>query len=152
MKKEFDFESIKKKAIEQLKSGQSLLGKDGAFAPLLENILNAALEGEMDAHLDEQERLSGNRRNGHTPKHVQTPLGEVTVHTPRDRESTFEPEFIKKRERILADGVADRIIGLYAMGNSTRQISDWMEDNLGNRVSAETISSITDRVLPEIQA
>lgn len=74
MKKEFDFESIKKKALEQLKSGQSLLGKDGAFAPLFENILNAALEGEMDAHLDEQERLSGNRRNGHTPKHVQTPL------------------------------------------------------------------------------
>jgi transposase-like protein len=152
MEKEFDFESIKKKALEQLKSGKSLLGKDGAFAPLLENILNAALEGEMDVHLDEQERQLGNRRNGHTPKQVQTPLGEVTVHTPRDRESTFEPEFIKKRERILADGVADRIIGLYAMGNSTRQISDWMEENLGNRVSAETISAITDRVLPEIQA
>lgn len=152
MEKEFDFDSIKKKALEQLKSGKSLLGKGGAFAPLLESILNAALEGEMDAHLDEQERLSGNRRNGHTPKQVQIPLGEVTVHTPRDRESTFEPEFIKKRERILADGVADRIIGLYAMGNSTRQISDWMEENLGNRVSAETISSITDRVLPEIQA
>ncbi|MFV0536344.1 MAG: transposase, partial [Dysgonomonas sp.] len=85
MEKEFDFESIKKKALEQLKSGKSLLGKDGAFAPLLESILNAALEGEMDAHLDERERLSGNRRNGHTPKQVQTPLGEVTVHTPRDR-------------------------------------------------------------------
>ncbi len=51
MKEEFDFESIKNKAIEQLKSGKSLLGKDGAFAPLLESILNAALEGEMDAHL-----------------------------------------------------------------------------------------------------
>ena len=49
MKEEFDFESIKNKAIEQLKSGKSLLGKDGAFAPLLESILNAALEGEMDA-------------------------------------------------------------------------------------------------------
>ncbi|MFV0312405.1 MAG: transposase, partial [Dysgonomonas sp.] len=152
MEKEFDFESIKQKALEQLKSGKSLLGKDGAFAPLLESIQNAALEGEIDAHIDERERLSGNHRNGHTPKQVQTPLGEVTVHTPRDRESTFEPEFIKKRERILADGVADRIIGLYAMGNSTRQISECMEENLGNRVSAETISSITDRVLPEIQA
>ena len=74
------------------------------------------------------------------------------MHIPRDRESNFEPEFIKKRERILADGVADRIIGLYALGNSTREISDWMEENLGNRVSAETISSITDCVLPEIQA
>ena len=56
MKEEFDFESIKNKAIEQLKAGKPLLGKDGAFAPLLESILNAALEGEMDAHLTEEER------------------------------------------------------------------------------------------------
>lgn len=79
-------------------------------------------------------------------------MGEVTVSTPRDRNSTFDPQFIKKRETILAEGVADRIIGLYALGNSTREISDWMEENLGNRVSAETISAITDRVLPEIKA
>jgi len=149
---EFDYKAFQAKVLEQLKSGKPLLGKDGAFAPLLENILNAALEGEMDVHMSEAERMSGNRRNGYTPKQVQTQLGEVTVHTPRDRESRFEPEFIKKRERILADGVADRIIGLYALGNSTREISDWMEENLGNRVSAETISSITDRVLPEIQS
>lgn len=152
MEETFDFESIKNKALEQLKSGKPLLGKDGAFAPLLESILNAALEGEMEAHLDEHERDLGNRRNGKMQKQVQTPLGEVTVSTPRDRHSTFEPEFIKKRETILAEGVADRIIGLYALGNSTRQISDWMEENLGNRVSADTISAITDRILPEIKA
>jgi len=149
---EFDFESIKNKALEQLKSGKPLLGKDGAFAPLLESILNAALEGEMDAHLTSEERDLGNRRNGKMHKQVQTPLGEVTVSTPRDRTSSFDPQFIKKRETILAESVADRIIGLYALGNSTRQISDWMEENLGNRVSADTISSITDRVLPEIKA
>ena len=152
MKEEFDFESIKNKVIEQLKAGKPLLGKDGAFAPLLESILNAALKGEMDAHLTEEERQMGNRRNGKMQKQVQTPLGEVTVSTPRDRNSSFDPQFIKKRETILAEGVADRIIGLYALGNSTREISDWMEENLGNRVSADTISSITDRVLPEIKA
>ena len=152
MSEEFDFESIKNKAIEQLKAGKPLLGKDGAFAPLLESILNAALEGEMDAHLSEEERMSGNRRNGKMQKQVQTSMGEVTVSTPRDRNATFEPQFIKKRETILAEGVADRIIGLYALGNSTREISDWMKENLSNRVSAETISSITDRVLPEIKA
>jgi hypothetical protein len=76
MKEEFDFESIKNKAIEQLKAGKPLLGKDGAFAPLLESILNAALEGEMDAHLTEEERQKGNRRNGKMQKQVQTPLGE----------------------------------------------------------------------------
>lgn len=149
MKEEFDFESIKNKAIEQLKAGKSLLGKDGAFAPLLESILNVALEGEMDAHLTEEECQTGNRRNGKMQKQVQTPLGEVTVSTPRDRNPSFDPQFIKKRETILAEGVADRIIGLYALGNSTREISDWMEENLGNRVSADTIS---DRVLLEIKA
>ena len=55
MEQEFNFESIKNKALEQLKSGKSLLGKDGAFAPLLESILNAALEGEMEAHLSDEE-------------------------------------------------------------------------------------------------
>ena len=70
MKEEFDFESIKTKAIEQLKAGKPLLGKEGAFAPLLESILNAALEGEMDAHLTEEERQMGNRRNGKMQKQV----------------------------------------------------------------------------------
>lgn len=59
-----------------------MLGKDGAFAPLLESILNAALEGEMDAHLSEDERMSGNRRNGKIQKQVQTSMSEVTVSTP----------------------------------------------------------------------
>ena len=64
---------------------------------------------------------------GICPNKFQTQLGEVTVHTPQDRQLSFEPEFIKKRERILAEGVAERIIGLYALGNSTREISDWMK-------------------------
>ena len=82
MKEEFDFESIKNKAIAQLKAGKPLLGKDGAFAPLLESILNATLEGEMDAHLTEEERLMGNRRNGKMQKQVQTPLGDTWVRSP----------------------------------------------------------------------
>lgn len=152
MENEIDFKQLQADVIRQLRSGKPLLGKDGALAPLLENILNAALEGEMDAHLTEDERSCGNRRNGKMQKQVQTGLGEVTISTPRDRNSSFDPQFIKKRETILAEGVADRIIGLYALGNSTREISDWMGENLGNRVSADTISSITDRVLPEIKA
>lgn len=152
MNEDFNFESIKNKVLEQLKSGKSLLGKDGTFAPLLESILNAALEGEMDARFTPAERNDGNRRNGKMSKQVQTPLGEVTVSTPRDRNSSFDPQFIKKRDMVLAESVSDRTIGLYALDNSTRERSDWMEENLGNRISADTISSITDRVLPEIQA
>jgi transposase-like protein len=149
---DLDFKAFQEKAIEQLKAGKSLLGKDGVFAPLLERFLNAALEGEMDAHLSEEERMLGNRKNGKTSKQVQSSLGEITVTTPRDRQSSFDPQIVRKRETILADSVSDRIIGLYALGNSTREISDMLEEQLGNRISADTISAITDRVLPELQA
>ena len=89
-----------RKAAQQLRSGEALFGKDGALAPLLERILNSALEGEMDAHLSEEERSSGNRRNGKMSKKVQTKYGEVTIETPRDRDGTFQPETVKKRETI----------------------------------------------------
>ncbi len=152
MEEELDFEQMSKDVIAQIRSGRSLFGKDGAFAPLLEKILNAALEGEMDAHLTREERELGNRRNGKMSKQVQTPMGEVTVTTPRDRDATFEPQFIRKRETILADSLSDRILGLYATGTSTRDISDILEESFGTRISAETISAITDRVLPEVTA
>ena len=141
-----------KKAAQQLRSGEALFGKDGALAPLLERILNSALEGEMDAHLSEEERSSGNRRNGKMSKKVQTKYGEVTIETPRDRDGTFQPETVKKRETILANGMADQIIEMYAMGTSTRDISSYFEREFNTTLSADTISSITDRVLPEITA
>ena len=119
---------------------------------MLEKILNAALEGEMDAHLTAEARAGGNRRNGKMDKQVKTPVGEVTVSTPRDRNASFDPQFIKKRETMLAEGMAERIISMYALGTSTHEIGDWMEENLGTRVSPKTISSITDRVLPKIKA
>ena len=152
MSNSFDYEEFKANAIEQLKAGVPLSGKDGVLAPLLENLLNSALEGEMDSHLEGGERAFGNRRNGHMSKQVQTSMGEITINTPRDRDGTFEPQVVRKREKILADSLADRILGLYAIGNSTREISDILEEQFGNRISAETISSITDRVLPEIQS
>ena len=74
--------------------------------------LNAAVEGEMDAHLTSEERSQGNRRNGKMPEQVQTLYGEVTVETPRDRDGSFEPQTVKKRETILAEGMADQIIDM----------------------------------------
>ncbi len=76
-----------------------MLSKNGAFAPLLESILNAELEGEIDAHLIEEERDLDNRHDGKMPKPVQTPQREVSVSTPRDRQSTFDTQFIKKEKR-----------------------------------------------------
>ena len=105
MKKEeqFNLEDIKKKALEQFRSGKSLYGKDGAFAPMLKSFLEAALEGELDSHLDQDERKEGNRKNGKTSKTVQTSDGPLEIETGRDRNATFEPELVKKRETVLAD-------------------------------------------------
>lgn len=64
MNTEIDFNELRAQVLSEIKAGKPLFGKDGAFAPLLENILNAALEGEMDAHLTEESRQMGNRRNG----------------------------------------------------------------------------------------
>ena len=112
-----------KKAAEQLRKGEPLFGKDGALAPMLERILNAALECKMDAHLSEEERSKGNRRNGKMSKQVQSRYGEITVDTPRDRDGSFDPQTVKKRETILAEGMAGQIINMYAFGTSTRDIS-----------------------------
>lgn len=152
MKKEVDFNIFKAQILEEIKAGKPLFGKDGALAPMIENIVNAVLEGEMDAHLTRESRESGNRRNGKMQKQVQTPVGDITVTTPRDRDASFDPQFIKKRETMLSEGMADRIIGLYALGTSTRDISNWLEETVCTSISAETISTITDRVLPELEA
>lgn len=139
-----------KLAAEQLRTGKPLFGKDGALAPMLERILNAALEGEMAAHLSEESHVGGNRRNGKMSKTVQTQYGEVTVETPRGRDGSFDPQTVRKRETILAEGMADRIIDMYAFGTNTREISRYFEREFSTRLSADTISAITDRVLPEI--
>ena len=99
MSERFDYEQFKANAIEQLKAGVPLSGKDGVLAPLLENLLNSALEGEMDSHLEGVEREYGNRRNGHMSKQVQTSMGEITINTPRDRDGTFDPQVVRKRRR-----------------------------------------------------
>ena len=131
MKEEVDFNIFKAQILEDIKAGKPLFGKDGALAPMIENIVNAALEGEMDAHLTQESRESGNRRNGKMQKQVaETPVGDITVTTPRDRDASFEPQFIKKRETMLSEGMADRIIGLYALGTSTRDISNGLKRRL----------------------
>jgi putative transposase len=150
-KEEFNLEEIKKKALAQLRSGQSLYGKDGAFAPLLKSFLEAAIEGELDAHLDEEERKDGNRRNGKVQKTVQTNTGPIEIETSRDRNSTFEPEIVKKRETVLADTLESKIIGMYGLGMSFRDISSHLKEVYDADISHATLSAITDRVIPAIK-
>jgi transposase-like protein len=118
MKKEegFGLEQIRKKAQEQFRSGKPLYGKDGAFAPMLKSFLEAALEGELDSHLDEDERRGGNRKNGKTSKTVQTSDDPLEIETGRDRLSTFEPELVKKRETVLADTLESKSLGFMDWG------------------------------------
>ena len=153
MKKDeqLDYEQMKQKALEQLRSGKSLYGKDGAFAPLLKRFLDSALEAELESHLDAEERLSGNRKNGKTSKEVRTSSGTITIETPRDRSSTFEPELIRKRETILAESLEQKIIGMYGLGMSLRDISKHIKDMYDTDISHTTLSAITDKIIPEVK-
>jgi transposase-like protein len=79
-------------------------------------------------------------------------IAPVEVETPRDRDGSFEPETVRKRQTILAEGLSDKIISLYASGQSMQQISDFIEENYGSRLSKETISNITEKVWDEIKS
>ena len=148
---QFNLEEIKKKALEQFRSGKSLYGKDGAFAPMLKSFLEAALEGELDSHLDAEERKEGNRKNGKTSKTLQTSDGLLEIETSRDRNATFEPELVKKRETVLADTLESKIIGLYGLGMSFRDISSHLKEMYDADISHTTLSIITDRIIPVIK-
>ncbi|MCW3789753.1 IS256 family transposase [Plebeiibacterium sediminum] len=138
-------------ALSQLKSGKSLTGEGGVFAPIIKEFLESALSAEMECHLDEEERSIGNKRNGKSSKTLKTSSGEITIETPQDRHSSFEPQIVKKRETILADNLAPQIIGLYGRGMSLRDISIHIQEMYDVEISATTLSEITDRVIPQVK-
>lgn len=147
----FDYEVAKQKLREQFRTGKSLFSKGGAFAPLLQEMLNSMLEGEIDGHLDDQERDTGNRKNGKSKKLLKTSSGTIEVTTPRDRSGSFEPEIVRKRETIMAQSLEDKIIGLYGLGTSLRDISAHIKETYDTDISATTLSSITDKVIPLVK-
>lgn len=146
-----EFKAMQAKALDQLRTGQSLTGKDGAFAPLLKQFLESALEAEMKGHLNDLERTQGNKRNGKGVKTLKTMDGEIIIQTPQDRHSSFAPQIVKKRETVLADNLAPKIIGLYGLGMSFRDISSHIEEMYDVEVSHSTLSEITERVIPLVK-
>lgn len=146
-----DYEEMKRKALSQLRTGKSLFGKDGAFAPMLKAFLEQALEAEMEEHLSEAERVQGNRRNGVQRKQLKTGEGTLELETPRDRHSSFEPQLVKKRETILAESLEDKILGLYGHGMSLRDISAHIKEMYDTEVSIGTLSAITDKIIPLVK-
>jgi transposase-like protein len=145
-----EFEAVKAEALEQLLSGKSLFGEGGALAPLLKEVLDAALEAEMETHLDADQRLEGNKRNGHKTKTVKTSHGPIELKTPKDRNSKFEPELIKKRQTILAQSLEPRILGMYGLGMSYRDISKHVDEMYGMTLSPSVLTEITDRIMPKV--
>jgi len=147
--KDFDFERFKEEAIKGMYAGKPLNGEKGIFAPLLKHFLEAALEGELDAHLKEEkaEGLS-NRRNGKTSKQVKSIAGEFELESSRDRSGSFEPVVLPKRQVIITEELEDKVIGLYGLGLSTRDISKHIKEIYQMEISAATLSSITDKVIP----
>ena len=146
-----EYKAMRDLAIEQLLSGKSLTGEGGVFAPMLKEFLDSALDGEMESHLDPEERFGGNKRNGKGSKLVKTSAGEIPIETPQDRHSSFDPQIIKKRETVLADNLAPKIIGLYGKGMSFRDISSEIKEIYDVEISAMTLSEITDRVIPKVK-
>lgn len=149
MNEQFDFESFKKEAIKGMYAGKPLNGEKGIFAPLLKHFLEAALAGELEAHLQE-EKSSGlsNRLNGKTTKRVKSLSGEFELEGNRDRSGTFEPVVLPKRQVVITEELEDKVIGLYGLGLSTRDIAKHIKEIYQMEISATTLSAITDKVIP----
>jgi putative transposase len=131
--------------------GTSLVGPDGLLGKLTKLVFETGLEAEMDEHLGYQAheaagRNSGNSRNGSRPKTVTTEIGPLELEVPRDRNSTFEPKLVRKRQRRLT-GVDDMVCSLVAKGLTTGEVSAHLAEVYGAQVSKDTVSRITDRVL-----
>ena len=107
-----------------------------------------ALSGELEAHLEDEKP---NRKNGKGRKSLKTTLGTVELDTPRDRNGTFEPELVSKRQRSLGVDLDRQILALYARGASYGDISDHLQEMYGLDISTATISRVTDKILPLVQ-
>ena len=134
--------------------GVDLVGPDGLLGDLTKQVLEAGLEIEMDEHLGYEKhaaegRDGGNSRNGTRSKTVITEVGPVEIDAPRDRDGSFEPKTIKKRQRRL-HGVDSMVISLCAKGLTTGEVQAHLVETYGTDISRETISKITDGILEEM--
>jgi putative transposase len=135
----------------RLYNNESLLGQGGIFTDMLQSMINAALEGEINYTLGSgSETGLDNRRNGHINKHVRSSAGTLDIHTPRDREGVHEPVILKKWQRSLGTGIDEVILSLYARGQSVEDVRFQLVQLYGVELSAGAISAVTDKIIPEI--
>ncbi len=142
---DFDFN----KALRALEKGQPLFGNNGILTPLIKELTELALEGELDSHL--AQAITANRRNGKSSKTIRSLNGSFELESPRDRAGTFEPQIIKKHQRTLTDELEEKIIGLYGLGMSYKDISSHLQEMYGFDISAGTLSAVTDKILHRVK-
>ncbi|OCG74165.1 transposase, partial [Gilliamella sp. Nev6-6] len=145
MSQEFDFE----KALKLLQNGQPLTGKDGILTPLIKQLTEAALSAELDSHLAND--ITPNRRNGKSSKTIKSSSGSFELDAPRDRNGSFEPQLIKKNQITLNDEIEQKILSMYALGMSYKDISQHIEEIYAFRLSPATLTAITDKIIPELR-
>lgn len=151
--------TISREDLDKLTAGCKTTGDvDALYSKMLQHMINRSLEGEMNAHLgygSGQKIETGNRRsntrNGSTKKTIKGTFGELEIETPRDRESSFEPQLVKKRQIRLA-GMEEKILSLYSKGMTTRDIEQSLEDLYGVHISHTVISEVTEVVMAEALA
>lgn len=128
-------------------------GIQDAIKDLLGSTIENMLEAEMNEHLGYEKyqvNNNSNSRNGYKEKKIISSLGEQQISVPQDRDSSFEPKVVKKREKDISE-IESKIISMYGLGMTTRQISEQIDEIYGFKASASLISDITDKILPEIQ-
>lgn len=137
--------------IRGLYQGKPLLGPNGLLTSLVKDLTKIALQGEMDAHLSNNSLEQGNnRRNGISTKTMKTSSGSFELEVPRDRNGSFEPQLIKKRQTILNEELDNKILALYGLGTSYDGIASHLQEIYGVEVSNATISAVTDKLVPMI--
>jgi len=152
--------TIRKELLDELltnyKKPEDITGPDGLLAQLTGALVERALNAEMTEHLgyekhDAAGRKTGNSRNGKTKKRLKTERGEVGIEVPRDREGSFEPQLVRKRQTRF-DGFDDKILSMYARGMTSREIQGHLEEMYHTKVSPELISRVTSEVMEEVGA
>jgi len=151
MKKQMKLDDYLKELGDGIREGKGLTGKGGVLTPLIKKVIEASLDGEIEEHLRETRSSDRNRRNGKTTKQLKSSVGGLEIFTPRDRNSSFEPQIIEKGQRVLPGDLDEKIVGLYGLGMSYSDIQSHMADMYGLSVSDGLINTITDKIIPVIR-
>jgi putative transposase len=135
---------------------EEIVGSGGLLSQLTKRLVERAMEVELTDHLGFEPHQEppggvGNTRNGATPKTLVTEHGPVEIKTPRDRQGTFEPRIVRKRQRRF-EGFDDKILALYSRGMSTRDIEAYLRELYGVSVGRDLISRVTDAVMEDVRA